>query len=171
MGSSTAAADAAVVEGDGNLMLKRILFVTLVVATLAFAQGKKGGGGGGGGGGGMPMMGPVNKMDMFTQVLKLDKDEKKQVKTVMDEAQKEATPVRDQMEKGRLALATAVAGGKQEEIDAAIKTYASAEAQMAAIEMGAFAKIYQALDKEQQAKSPQVYVMFPGIFKNKNWSE
>ncbi len=151
-------------------MLKRILIVTLAVASVALAQGKKGGGGGGGGQ--APMMGAsVSKMDMFTQILKLDKDEKKQVKTVMDEAQKEAMPVRDQMEKGRLAIATAVAANKQDDVDAAIKTYATAETQMAGLEMGAFAKIYQALDKEQQAKSPQVFAMFPGIFKGKNWNE
>ncbi len=64
-----------------------------------------------------------------------------------------------------------MAGGKQEEIDGASKTYGAAEAQMAGIEMNAFAKIFQALDKEQQAKSPQVFAMFPGIFKNKNWNE
>lgn len=151
-------------------MVKRILFLSLALAALSFAQGKKGGGGGNQQS--IPMMtGSVSKMDQFTQILKLDKDEKKQVKTIMDDSQKEALPVRDQMEKGRLAVAQAVAAGKQEEIDAAVKTYAAAETQMAGIEMNAFAKIFQALDKEQQAKSPQIFGMFTGIFKNKNWNE
>jgi Heavy-metal resistance len=151
-------------------MVKRILFLSLAMATLTFAQGKKGGGGGNQSN--VPVMtASVTKMDQFTQILKLDKDEKKQVKTIMDDAQKDATPVRDQMEKGRLAIAQAVAAGKQEDIDAAVKTYATAETQMAGIEMNAFAKIFQGLDKEQQSKSPQIFGMFAGIFKNKNWNE
>jgi Heavy-metal resistance len=151
-------------------MMKRILFLGLAMTALTFAQGKKGGGGGGQSN--APMMAQsVSKMDQFTTILKLDKDEKKQVKTIMDEAQKEAAPVHEQMEKGRLSIAQAVAAGKQEDVDAAVKTYAAAETQMAGIEMNAFAKIFQALDKEQQSKSPQVFGMFPGIFKNKNWNE
>jgi Heavy-metal resistance len=151
-------------------MWKRVLFLSFAVAALTFAQGKKGGGGGGQQN--IPMMaGSVSRIDQFTQILKLDKDEKKQVKTIMDDAQKEATPVRDQMEKSRLGVAQAVAAGKQEDIDAAVKTYAAAETQMAGIEMNAFAKIFQALDKEQQSKSPQIFGMFAGIFKNKNWNE
>lgn len=142
----------------------------MVVAAVAFAQGKKGGGGGNQSQTPMPPAN-VNRMDMFAQTLKLDKDQKKQFKTVMDDAQKEASPVRDQMEKGRLAVAQAVAGGKQEEIDAAVKTYAASESQMANIEMSAFAKIFQGLDKDQQAQSPRVFQMFAGIFKGKNWTE
>jgi Spy/CpxP family protein refolding chaperone len=150
-------------------MWTKLLMVGIAVSTLAFAQGK-GSKGGGGGGGGM-MQQSVNRMDQFTQILKLDKDEKKQVKSIMDDAQKEGMPVRDQMEKGRLAVAQAVAGGKQEEIDGAVKSNAAAETQMAGLEMNAFAKIYKLLDKDQQQKAPQVYAMMPGIFKGKNWTE
>src|ERR1700722_2199843 len=151
-------------------MWTRLFIIGIAVSTLAFAQGKKGGGGGGGN---SPMMQPAstNRMDQLSQNLKLDKDEKKAVKTIMDDAQKEATPVKDQMEKGRLTIAQAVAGGKQEEIDAAVKGYAATETQMAGIEINAFAKIYNALDKEQQQKSPQIYQMMPGIFKGKNWNQ
>jgi hypothetical protein len=150
-------------------MWTRLFIVGIAVSTLAFAQGK---GSKSGGGGNSPMMQQsTSRMDQFTQILKLDKDEKKAVKTIMDDAQKEATPVKDQMDKGRLAIAQAAAGGKQEEIDAAVKSYAGAETQMASIEMNAFAKIYNALDKEQQQKSPQIYQMMPGIFKGKNWNQ
>ena len=151
-------------------LLLRLFIVGILVSTAAFAQGK--GSKGGGSGGNSPMMQPgsVSHMDQFTQILKLDKDEKKAVKTIMDDAQKDATPVKDQMEKGRLTIAQAVAGGKQEEIDAAVKGYAGAEAQMAGIEMNAFAN-YNALDKEQQQKSSQIYQMMPGIFKSKNCNQ
>jgi Spy/CpxP family protein refolding chaperone len=110
-------------------------------------------------------------MDQFTQILKLNKDEKKQVKSIMDDAQKEAMPVRDRMGKGRLAVAEAVAAGKQDEVDGAVKSYASAETEMTGIEINAFVKIYKLLDKDQQQKVPQVYAMMPGIFKGKNWTE
>jgi hypothetical protein len=150
-------------------MTKRILFLGFALAAFSFAQGKKGGGGNMPD---MPMMAPtVNRMDQISDILKLDKDEKKQVKTIMDDAQKEASPVRDQMDKSRLSVAQAVAAGKQEEIDAAVKSYAAAESQMAGIEMNAFAKVYQTLDKEQQTKSPQIFPMFLGIFKGRNWNE
>jgi Spy/CpxP family protein refolding chaperone len=151
-------------------MRRRILFLGLALATLGFAQGKKGGGGGNYGD--FPMTpDTVSRLDQFSQILKLDKDEKKQVKTIMDDGQKEAIPVRDQMEKDRLALAQAAAGGKQDEIGAASKTYAADETQMTGIELNAFAKIYKLLDNEQQSKTAQVFIMFPGIFKNKNWND
>lgn len=152
-------------------MLKRTLFLGLALAALTFAQGKKGGSRGGGDMQDIPMMGGANRMDMISNMLKLDKEEKKQVKTIMDDAQKEAAPVREDMEKSRLALAEAVASGKQEEIGSAAKNYAAAETKMAGIEMNAFAKVYEALDKEQQAKSMALYGMMPGIFKGKNWTE
>ena len=148
-------------------MTKRSVFLAFAFVALSFGQKK-----GNNQMQDMPMMpAHVNRMDQLANVLKLDKDEKKQVRTIMDDAQKEAAPVRDQMEKGRMSVAQAVASGKQEEIDTAAKSYAAAESQMAGIEMNAFAKVYQALDKDQQAKSPEVFSMFLGIFKGKNWME
>ena len=152
-------------------MWTKLFIVGIAVSTLAFGQRGGGGGGSKNGGGGMMQASTLDKMGQFDQILKLDKDEKKQVKSIMDDAQKEANPVKDEMAKGRLAVAQAVAGGKQEEIDASAKTYAGAETQMAAIEMNAFAKIYKLLDKDQQQKAPQVYAMMPGIFKGKNWNQ
>jgi Spy/CpxP family protein refolding chaperone len=152
-------------------MWTRLFIIGIAVSTLAFAQRGGGSKGGGQNSGGMMPTGSTSRLEQFTQILKLDKDEKKQVKSIMDDAQKEATPVRDQEMKSRLSIADAVAAGKQEEIDAAVKNYAVAESQMAGIEMNAFAKIYNALDKEQQQKSPTIYQMMPGIFKGKNWNQ
>jgi Spy/CpxP family protein refolding chaperone len=168
--AAAGAAAAIAVESKVTIMWTKLFIIGIAVSALAFAQGKKGGGGQGGGGGGM-MPQTVNRMDQFNQILKLDKDEKKQLKSIMDDAQKEASPVKDQMEKGRLAVAGAVAGGKQDEIDGAVKGYAASESQMAGIEMNAFAKVYKLLDKDQQQKAPQVYAMMPGIFKGKTWTE
>src|SRR5271157_714133 len=172
-------------------MVKKLLFSGLVAATLAFAQGGGSGGGGGMGeegmggmgsrssggmggdmGGGRPRMVPT-PMERISELFNLNKDQKKQVKSIMDDGQKEAIPVRDQMIKGRQTIAQAVASGKsQDEIGAAIKEYAAAQTQMAQIELRAVGKIYQALDKDQQSKAAPLQAllgMVNGIFKNKNW--
>ena len=128
-------------------MIRKLLFIGLLAAALAIAQpGGMGGGGGGGtgsdasmgggggkggggdmGGGGMRPAMPT-PMDRMNALLSLNKDQKKQVKTIMDDGQKEATPVRDQMLKGRETIAQAVAAGKsQDEINAAINEYAAAQ--------------------------------------------
>ena len=90
----------------------------------------------------------------------------------MDDGQKEAAPVKEQILKTRTALAEAVAAGKSpDEIKQAQAACAAAEAQMHKIELNAFAKIYQTLDKDQQAKVRPVYAMMAGIFHGKNWNE
>jgi len=63
-----------------------------------------------------------------------------------------------------------VAGGKSGDgLKPALDAYAQAESKMAAIEMQAFAKIYQALDKDQQPKSGPVFMMMAGIFNGRYW--
>jgi hypothetical protein len=158
-------------------MIKKLLLTGLLASTLVFAQ--RGGGGGGGGmgdntmsgggmGGGLPRQ---TRMDRISDALKLNKDQKKLVKTTLDDGQKEAGPVRDQLAKGRKAIAEAVAGGNQDSINSAVNAYAAAEAQMATIELRAFAKIYPSLEKEQVQRSGELYAMMAGIFKGKNWNE
>jgi len=164
-------------------MLSKLILAGVLAVAVASAQ--RGGSGGSGGMGGMGeggasggmgrggmMGGSSNRLDMWSDMLKLNKDQKKQVKTIMDEGQKEANPVKDQMLKARTAVAEAVAAGKsQEEINQAAAAYAAVEAQMHQIELGAFAKVYQTLEKDQQAKVTPVFRTWSGIFKGKNWNE
>src|SRR5262245_16347825 len=102
-------------------MIGKLSLIVMLVATLASAQ--RGGGGGGGGmggmgGGGFPMGGVSSRLDLMATALKLTKDQKKDVKNTMDEAQKEAMPVHEQILKSRDAIAAAVAAGKgQDEIN------------------------------------------------------
>ena len=87
----------------------------------------------GGGGGGMPSggFGPATRLDRMSEALKLSKDQKKDVKAAMDDAQKEATPIHEQMTKSQLAIAEAIAAGKsKEEVDKAIHSEADLETQM-----------------------------------------
>lgn len=156
-------------------MIGRLLMAGALAATLVYAQ--RGGGGGGRSRGGdmgaeMPMGRSQNRLDQMDAILKLNKEQKKQVRTIMDDAQKEAAPLRDQIAKSEADLGEAIAEGKSpEEIDKAANAFGSLRAQMTGIEMKAFAKIYQALDKDQQPGAGPVFYMMQGIFNGKNWSE
>lgn len=163
-------------------MVTKLLLTGLLATTLVFAQrgggggmgGDEGGGGGGRGGRGdmgAQLMARPSRMDILTQALNLTKEQKKLVKTTMDDGQKEAGPVREQLAKGRKAIAEAVAGGNQEQVTSAVNAYAAAEAEMTTIELKAFAKIYPALEKDQRQRGAQLYGMMAGIFKGKNWNE
>ena len=156
-------------------MLSRILLAGLLASTLVFAQ--RGGGGGGGwrgGGGGIPSMGfgGGTRLDRLTEALKLSKDQKKDVKAAMDEAQKEATPIQDQMNKSRLAIAEAIAAGKsKEEVDKAVLGEAELETQMTSLELHAFAKVVSSLEVDQKQRGiPIVFAMVKGAFLGKNWN-
>ena len=150
-------------------MRTKLLLIGIVAVSIASAQ-RGGRGGGGGGGMNLPVGGPYmkNHMEQMTDILQLSKEQKKDIKTLMDDAQKEAAPLREQLVKGRAQIAASVAG-KPEGLEGAIKSYSELEGQMAAIEMKAFAGIYKALDQEQKAKASGVFRMMPGIFSQKNW--
>jgi Tfp pilus assembly protein FimV len=114
----------------------------------------------------------VNRLDMLGQMLNLTKDQKKDVKTIMDDGQKEASPLHEQLAQCRAQVAAAIAAGKsQEEIGQAIKAYADVQAQMTAVEMKAFAGIYKDLDSAQQQNGSRLFAMMNGVFKGKNWMD
>ncbi len=153
-------------------MLSRILLAGFLASTLLFAQ--RGGGGGRGGGDIAPSMafGGGTRLDRMSEALKLSKDQKKDIKAAMDEAQKEATPIHDQMNKSRLAIAEAIAAGKnQQEVDKAILSEAELETQMASLELHTFAKTISFLEVDQkQSGVPIVFAMVKGAFMGKNWN-
>jgi uncharacterized membrane protein len=153
-------------------MLSRILLAGLLASTLVFAQ--RGGGGRGGGGDIAPRMAfdGGTRLDRLTEALKLSKDQKKDVKAAMDEAQKEATPIQDQMNKSRLAIAEAIAAGKsKEEVDKAVLGEAELETQMTSLELHAFAKVVSSLEVDQKQRGiPIVFAMVKGAFLGKNWN-
>jgi Spy/CpxP family protein refolding chaperone len=151
-------------------MRTKLLLIGILAVSIASAQ-RGGRGGGGGGGMNIPTGGPYmkNHMEQMADLLQLSKEQKKDIKTLMDDAQKEAAPLREQLVKGRAQIAAAVQAGNPEGVDGAIKSYSEIEGQMAAIEMKAFAGIYKTLDQEQKAKASGVFRMIPGIFAQKNW--
>ena len=153
-------------------MFFRLLLAGILATSLASAQ--RGGGGGGRGGATAPILmgNSPDKLSILTDNLNLNKDQRKLVKTVLDEGQKEAAPLREEAAKSRQAIGEAVSAGKgQDEIDKLVKSHADIESQMAGVEMRAFAKIFQQLDKEQQPRAQILFQMMPGLFKNKNWND
>jgi len=136
----------------------------------------RGGGGGdegmrGGDMGSMQMPHTVSRMDQISEALKLNKEQKKEVKTILDDAQKEANPVRDQLLKSELAIGDAIQGGRSgDDLKPLIAGEAALQAQMAGIELSAFAKIYKLLEKEQTAQTRTVFGMMKGMFSGKNWN-
>src|ERR1035437_6092113 len=154
-------------------MLTRILLAGLLTSTLMFAQ-RGGGGGSRGGGGGIPSMGfgGGTRLDRMSEAIKLSKDQKKDVKAAMDDAQKEGTPIHDQMTKSRLAITEAIAAGKsQEDIDKAVRGEAELETQMTSLELRTFAKVVSSLEVDQKQRGiPIVFAMVRGAFDGKNWN-
>ena len=168
-------------------MFFRLLLTGILATGFAFAQrgggggggmgggtgGDEGGGAGGGGGGMMIPSAPrvVNRIDLIAQDLKLDKDQKKAVKTILDESQKEANPLHEQLVKSRIAVGEAIQNGKtQDEVNQLVNAEAALEAQMVGIEIGAFTKIYKGLAAEQRNQTRNLFGMMKGIFDNKNWN-
>ena len=169
-------------------MILRLALAGILAAGFGFAQrggGDMGGGMGdastGGMGGSrnsrdstmnMPATPKVsNRIDVIATSLKLDKDQKKSVKNILDEAQKEANPVHDQILKSRMAVGEAIQEGKsQDEITKLVTGQAALEAQMAGIELGAFTKIYKSLQQEQRDQTRTLFQMMKGMFDNKNWN-
>ena len=153
-------------------MITRILLAGLFAATLVVAQGGRGGGSRGGGDMAPTFMVPGTRIDRVSDALKLTKDQKKDIKATMDDAQKEASPIHDQMLKGHLAIAEAVAAGKsQEEVDKTVNSQAELETQMASIELHAFAKAVSVLEPDQKQRGIQmIFAMVRGAFNGKNWN-
>jgi hypothetical protein len=111
-------------------------------------------------------------MDRITAMLALEPEQRKQVKSILDDGQKEAAPVRDQLVAAQLGIAESIQAGKsQDEIGKTIDDYAALDAQMTTIELRSLAKIGQALNQEQQARLGSLFWMMRGIFKNKNWND
>jgi Spy/CpxP family protein refolding chaperone len=170
-------------EGEVKTMLAKLFLAGALAATMAWAQGGMGGGGGRNGGAmgdgdamerSMGSMGnrSTNRLDMLSDMLKLDKDQKKQLKSIMDEGQKDATPVKEEIIKARTNLADAIAAGKSPDDLKPLETAcAAAAAHVHQVELSAFARIYQILDKDQQAKAAQLFAMMSGVFHGKNWTE
>jgi alanyl-tRNA synthetase len=149
-------------------MFVRLLLTAVLATALMSAQGggKKGGGGGGMGGGmGSGMSAPrPSKFEQFADKLKLTKEQKQDVQTMLSAAMEQAAPLRDQMDKGRVSIAGAMIEGKGgDDLKKLMDDYTSLAAQMADIEAKTFGKVYESLKPNQQSKAGQAYELLVAV--------
>jgi alanyl-tRNA synthetase len=144
----------------GDLMFARLLLATLFAAALAFAQGKKGGGSKGGMGDGMGDFRPQrqSKIEQFADRLKLSKEQKEEAQAALSAALEESAPVRNEIDKSRVAIAGAMIEGKSaDEIKKLQDEYTAVAVKWTAIEVKAFTRVYASLKPNQQQKAGQAF--------------
>jgi hypothetical protein len=158
-------------------MVKKLLLAGLLCACVALAQ--RGGGGGknsSSGDTGVPMpTGAATKFDRIATTLNLNKDQKKAARAIIDEAAKEAAPLRDQISKSRIVVGEAITAKKNEdELKQVAKASSDLSVQLTQLELNTFNKIFGLLDdtqkKDQQALG-RTFVLMTDIFHGKNWNE
>lgn len=99
--------------------------------------------------------------------LKLDdKTQAPEVRLLLMDASRDATPVAKRLLEIRLRLGNLALQNNIEEMPAAADAYAAAAAEMAAIEAKAFTKIYALLKPNQQPNAPQAFAIMAGIFQS-----
>ena len=114
-----------------------------------------------------------SRLDTISEQLKLDKDQKKQLKGFFDAAAKEAAPVRDQIRRNRQEIAAAMAAGKGEaEINEIAAKQAPLVAQMLAVETKAFGQLVGILKDDQKKHAGSVFAeRVAGIFQGRRWTD
>lgn len=155
----------------GSAALVGLLAALLVVAafpTRALTQR--------GGSGAPPIPLEQTRLNVLESGFRLNKDQKKSVKAMLDDAHKSAAPVREALTRTHAAIGAAIQSGKsQADIDAAVNEYAQEAAAMTALEMKALAQVLQALDLEQRGNQQAVrsaFFLMRGIFiDNKRWDD
>lgn len=151
-------------------MFVKLLLTAVLAATLVCAQGKKGGGGGdmGEGGGMGPGMGAQrpSKVEQFADKLKLTKEQRESVQTMLIAALEQSAPLRDQMDKGRVAIAGAMIDGKSgDDLKKLLDDYTSLAAQLTSIEAKTFGKIYESLKPNQQSKAAPAFELMVAVLR------
>ena len=156
-------------------MLKKILILTLVCASLVLAQGKKGGGGSGGNDAGIGVAPAANRFEKIAQALNLNKDQKKAVRQILDDGAKESAPLRDQISKSRVAVGEAVTAKKgDDELKQVARTSSDLSTQLSEFELKTFAKVVASLDDTQKKDMrglQTALVLMNNIYHTKNWNE
>ena len=166
-------------------MFLKMVITGCALAALALAQpGGMGGSGGSSGG-----MGPIGgagqetggkgngmgsgggaahkatKAELIADRLKLNKEQKSDLETLLTSTAKEAEPVVQQLGKVRAAYASALIGGKTDaDLDPVAKAVAEAQFAMTGVEVRAFQSIVGFLKPNQLAKAPEAFDIMEDIF-------
>jgi Heavy-metal resistance len=154
-----------------SLVAVAVTFVIVAMSNPSFAQ--RGGGGGGMRGGEFGGF-QLTRLETLTASFELTKDQKKTVKTLLDDAHKNAASNREGLLSAHAAIGAAVAANKnQTEVDAAVKEYGQQAAAMAALEMKTLAQLVQQLEAPQRTNGQAIrtaFFLMRGIFLDaKKW--
>jgi hypothetical protein len=159
-------------------MIEKLLMAGMLCASLAMAQGYGGGRGRAGAGDMDPRAaGPPssNRFENIATSLNLNKDQRKTVRTILEDGAKAAAPIREQMSKSRIAVGEAITANKSEdELKQVAKTASDLNAQLSQLEIKTFAKTYAALDdiqkKDMRGLGRALFLM-NGMYHIKNWTD
>ncbi|MGO9231966.1 MAG: hypothetical protein ACLQKA_22460 [Bryobacteraceae bacterium] len=145
-------------------MLSRILVIAGLSAAMAAAQHGGGGGGGGlpsgsaatdGGGWGSAHPERLSPRDQFAAKLKLDKEQRVSVETILNTAQEAMGPAQQKLIQARRDLVLAMLDPKSspETMTRLTEAYNALSVQAKALEANAFGKICAILKPNQQSKA------------------
>ncbi len=159
----------------------RIVAALVLMCGLVMGQGPGGGGGGGmggmGGGGGRGGMGgggmgggmgrgpmdPAERermmLDTLSDQLNLKKEQKKQLKTVLDRGKENVQPLQLDSIQVKGQIRAAVKSGA--DATPLYEKYGAVQAQLAAAEAKVFLDVLAMLDEKQKQKADNVYNMIP----------
>lgn len=156
-------------------MLKKLLVMSLVGASLLMAQKGSKKNGGGSGDSGMGMAPNPTRFENIVTALNLNKDQKKAVKTILDDGAKEAAPLRDQITKSRVVVGEAIDTKKgDEELKQVARASSDLSAQLTELELKTFAKVFATLDdtqKKNMASLSNALMLMNDMYHVKNWNE
>jgi len=149
-------------------MFGKLLLAAILAATLATAQ-RNGGGGGRNSGMGegisaMPQR-RQTKLELFADKLKLNREQREETNSTLAAALQESADARADLDKSRVAIASALIDGKSaDEVQKIMDDYTSAAARMTAIEAKTFSKVYASLKPNQQSKAGQAFELLAEAF-------
>lgn len=146
-------------------MFGRLLLAALLAAALASAQGKKGGGRSNSDDmGGYRPAPRQSKWEMFADKLKLNKEQQDEARAALSAALEESAPVRADLDKSRVAIASALLEGKSgDDVKKLMDDYTAAQAKMTGAEVKAFSRVYASLKPNQQAKAGQAFELLAEV--------
>jgi Heavy-metal resistance len=151
------------------------LLVVLTAGLVSVASAQRGGGGGRGGdedlGRGFNTPTGESRLDRIGDMLRLNREQKKNVQQICDAAQKEAAPLREQIDASRVKVAAAMVDQKsQADIDQLLASHGALLAQMTGVELRAFTQIVGTLKEGQKKNLAPLLLMMTGMFNGRNWN-
>jgi hypothetical protein len=108
----------------------------------------------------------LTPFEEFTGKLKLDSKQDQAAEEIFNAAAREAAPIGVELLQIRQRMLNAALSGTPDDVKAASDAYAAAEAKMAAVEAGTFAKVYALLTPKQQSNAPQAFALMAGFFQS-----